>query len=315
MVDLPSYPIHNHHEQIKHSVQFQCLAFLLLILSGQASGIRRRLLNITSRIVGGTPANVTRYPYYAYVGFTHVGLQQYSQCGGTLIHEDIVLTAAHCYPGPSATNQGASFVYVSYTNKKAVSGYYPALISSIVPHPLFNAQTYQNDLLIIKLNKRLTQVTPVQLNSDSSVPADGTVETLIGFGTTSEGAQTSSVLRKVKLRAVSFKNCALAYGGSQIVNSLMTCSYFDGKDACQGDSGGPLLITEDTAASDLQVGIISFGHGCAQANIPGVNTRVSTYYAWIQSKICALSASPPKSCSSTASKTQATAPTKKPVAM
>ena len=68
-----------------------------------------------------------------------------------------------------------------------------------------------------------------------------------------------------------------------------------GKDACNGDSGGPLLqkMSDGTL---VQVGIVSFGSGCARANRPGIYTRVSTFADWIHSQICDLSSNPPSSC-------------------
>ena len=80
----------------------------------------------------------------------------------------------------------------------------------------------------------------------------------------------------------------------------MTCSYSAGKDSCQGDSGGPLILGgSSSAATDIQVGIVSFGDGCAQIGVPGVYTRVSYYTTWIQSEICLWSSFKPATCNST----------------
>ncbi len=300
--------------------QFKCLIFLLALSLGDASLLRRRRateqnITIETRIVGGSVAGSTRYPYYAFLGFVIAGTNgdECNQCGGTLIHEDIILSAAHCYPGRTSTDQASSYVYVGYSNENAVTGYYEAGMATIVPHPQFDSLTYRNDIMIIKLDKKITQVQPVTLNTNAKIPVAGVEETLIGFGLTSaQGQIGSSVLREAKVNAVNYTTCQKDYAPITIFNDAMICSYRDGKDTCDGDSGGPNLITGNSPSKDIQVGITSTGHGCAERDYPGIYTRVSAYTTWIQSKICALSANPPKTCSPTTKK-PVTHPTKRPI--
>ena len=248
-----------------------------------------------TRIVGGAPASANRYPYFAFLTFGTKSNDYVFECGGTLIYEDIVLTAAHCLD-TSSFQKSTSTVFVSYTNTNKYTGYYTAYMDTVLPHPNHDLTTNQNDLMLIKLDRAITQIKPVALNTVKAVPATGVQETIIGFGTTASGSTTTStVLRDVKVNAVSFTDCNYVYSG-EIYDDSMICSYAAGKDSCQGDSGGPALVTGTSAATDVQVGIVSFGTGCAFTGIPGVYTRVSAYSKWIQSNICSLSANPPASC-------------------
>ena len=103
----------------------------------------------------------------------------------------------------------------------------------------------------------------------------------IGWGTTSEGGQTSSVLRHVKLPVQSNFSCSFRWGQLYHSQSQLCAGYLlGGRDTCQGDSGGPLICP---FGKDLwlQEGITSFGIGCARPVIPGIYTRVSHYVPWI----------------------------------
>ena len=84
-----------------------------------------------------------------------------------------------------------------------------------------------------------------------------------------------SILQKVTVPFVNEETCKDAYGSSSITEGMI-CAGKAGKDSCQGDSGGPMinLVRE-------QVGIVSWGYGCAEAGYPGVYTRVSKYASWI----------------------------------
>lgn len=159
-------------------------------------------------------------------------------------------------------------------------------------HPLFNPRSLEYDYLVMKLNKPVTSITPVTLNSNPSYPYANQVLTVIGFGVTQQGGFESNVLMQVNVDYVNSQTCNSDYGGG-IFSNLMICAGVPqgGKDSCQGDSGGPLLD-----ANNVQVGIVSFGDGCALANYPGVYGRVSGGIDWIKEQICQMSSNPPSSC-------------------
>ena len=252
---------------------------------------------LDKRIVGGYPAAKGRYPYFTSVRFYISSGAGYASCGGTLIAKDIILCAAHCYDSTDFS-LASSFVRVGIENKSNSTGYYQAYMEKVIPHPSYNSATEKNDVLLIKLKTAITQVAPVALNTNSAVPAVGAAEIVFGFGTTSFGGTSSNVLLEVGQNAVSYTTCNNYYGN--IFDAGMICSYSAGKDSCQGDSGGPLILGgSSSAATDIQVGIVSFGDGCAKIGVPGVYTRVSYYTAWIQSQICLWSSFKPATCTST----------------
>lgn len=144
----------------------------------------------------------------------------------------------------------------------------------------------------MKLNKNVTQ-TPISFNNNPNYPATNQALTVIGLGVTSEGGTSlSPTLQQVTVKAFSQQDCSSSYKGMIDANTMMCAGVPQGgKDSCQGDSGGPIFDS-----NRLLVGSVSFGHGCARAGYPGVYTRVSGAYKWINQQICALSANPPTSC-------------------
>jgi secreted trypsin-like serine protease len=117
---------------------------------------------------------------------------------------------------------------------------------------------------------------PVQiLNFDSTIPANDDILTAAGFGKTREGFFSFYFgnLRKINLPKLSFSSCQRSVGQYiPVNNATMICAGGQRKDTCQGDSGGPLFASDGT-----QVGITSFGLGCARPGFPGVYTRISNY--------------------------------------
>jgi secreted trypsin-like serine protease len=134
---------------------------------------------------------------------------------------------------------------------------------------------------------------PVAINDLRSSPADNEVLTVIGFGTTFEGATFgSSVLREVNVSAVPDAICNQQYGGD-VEDEIMFCggATAGGKDSCQGDSGGPIMNS-----NGVQIGIVSWGQGCGDEDYSGVYSRISGAIDWINEQICELSSDPPDFC-------------------
>jgi secreted trypsin-like serine protease len=140
------------------------------------------------------------------------------------------------------------------------------------------------DFALIKLSADLP-VSTIAYNT-SAANNSGNF-TIMGWGATREGGSTSRYLLKATVPFVSDATCQSSYG-SDLVPADMLCAgpLAGGTDTCQGDSGGPMIKTVN--GTPVQVGIVSWGNGCARRNYPGVYTEVSTFASAISSAMARL---------------------------
>ena len=251
-------------------------------------------------IVGGSAVqNVASYPFF---GFSKRG----ALCAATLIHDDIAVTAGHC--AGVFSNSG---LLLGGRQLNGLDAKEDITVLKELRHPLYNKITFENDILLLKLQRNRTMNTFVQpvysINQNRSTPQDNATVTTIGMGRTSENAALASELQQVSIRVINNKICQRKYrksGSSTNSNNIsisdsMICAASLGKDACMGDSGGPLLIqvTDEQQRKRWKlIGIVSWGIGCARVNRPGVYTRISSHIKFIQSGICQLSKYKPSYC-------------------
>ncbi len=228
-----------------------------------------------SRIVGGTTAHQGDYPYIVSLqanGFGHF-------CGGSLIGDRWVLTAAHC------VDSGVDSVYVGLYDRNSSSSAEKFTVSKIYVHPKNNPSTTDYDFALIELSQN-SSFKPIALNTaEISIKANNTIlATTAGWGTTSSGSQTlPSILREVSVPLVSKADCnaKTSYDGA-ITDSMICAGYKNGgKDSCQGDSGGPLVVTRADGTTVL-AGVVSWGEGCAAKDKYGVYGKVNAATAWIK---------------------------------
>ncbi|CAH2092294.1 unnamed protein product [Euphydryas editha] len=252
--------------------------FLLfcLIAEDVVSGAPKRRTydskNIDNRIVGGYNITIQDVPYQVLL-YVQKG-DMIEQCGGSIISQTYVLTAAHCLTG-------ASIVYVIAGTTEADSGGYEYTTELFTPHPLYNSANSDYDVALINIRDGIKLVgsstKTVKLADADSTIAPGTKLLVTGWGLTKENGSVSNNLMAVQVPTISNEECRKAY------NTLTTRQFCaavpeGGKDSCQGDSGGPAVATD----SGVQVGIVSFGEGCARPGYPGVYIEVAKVRSWIE---------------------------------
>jgi len=234
----------------------------------------------TPFIVGGSETKENEFPW-------QVSLQQsgYHTCGGTIIGDQWILTAAHCVTG-SMANPSVWKVYAGRHNIKLAeaSSNQLAYLSQIIRHPSYSTLKNTNDIALMKTTTKFTfndYVQPACLPAATTGALVGVDSIATGWGALKENGVAATTLQKVTLPVISNADCQKAYPTESIVAGNI-CAGFKagGKDACQGDSGGP-LHTADASGKISVNGVTSWGYGCARANYPGVYTRVSSYIDWI----------------------------------
>ncbi|KAJ8736110.1 hypothetical protein PYW08_006766 [Mythimna loreyi] len=230
------------------------------------------------RIVGGSLTTIDRYPSIASLLFSWLGTSYWQACGGTILNNRAILTAAHCTIGDPASRWR-----IRVGSTWANSGGVVHNVNQIINHPQYNGNTYNNDIAVLRSASTFTlnnNVRAAPIAGSNYNLADNQVVWAAGWGTTSQGGQSSEQLRHVELRSINQATCRNNYATRGItITDNMLCSGWSGggRDQCQGDSGGPLYHNGNV------VGVCSFGIGCAQAQFPGVNARVSRYTSWITS--------------------------------
>lgn len=164
-------------------------------------------------------------------------------------------------------------------------------MGSSVSHPDYDDSKTDNDFMLVFLEvpTKINNLQFVKLNSDVTSPTSGDPVTVVGWGTTSQGGPLSDVLLAVELNAMSNGRCSASTFGSESywgqITDNMLCAADDGEDSCQGDSGGPLVVESSDGSADVQVGVVSWGYGCAHPEFAGVYSRVSSAYEWIKKEV------------------------------
>ncbi|MER7200881.1 serine protease [Streptomyces sp. CB01635] len=246
----------------------------------------------TPFIIGGTETAISSAPWMVQLSYYDAASGDGYFCGGTLVAPNKVLTAAHCVAGLDWVNNGAVVAGTAGLLDSAqgtVAGVWRQW-----NHPRYNADTIQNDIAVLTLDRPLEDqwAKVVQSNDTASYKA-GTSATVYGWGLTSgaEDADLSATLRKATLPMVSDSTCNTAMqsvlGEDDFIEGSMFCAGTPAtgadegtKSPCSGDSGGPVVV------GGRVVGIVSWGvSGCTAKGAYPVFTKVSSYVWAAQPRI------------------------------
>ncbi|KAL1510014.1 hypothetical protein ABEB36_004672 [Hypothenemus hampei] len=242
----------------------------------------------SERIVSGYDIGYYRYPWYA-------ALMEKNQvaCGGALISNKFVLTAAHCYKDYLMRNTGRKLeeiytvrlgVYNICSTEKSVDQF---SIEKVQVHELYLKKKPYFDICLLTLKENAAKFEPVCLprNVISPRPKEGTVP---GLGALKHEGPMPCTVQEARLLIYPDTACRKMINDSgnnpsDVVNAFCAGYLAGGIDTCQGDSGGPFEILDESGKYVL-LGLVSFGFDCAMPGYLGMYTDVSRYISWIQNK-------------------------------
>ncbi|RFB82313.1 peptidase C14 [Rhizobium leguminosarum bv. trifolii] len=258
------------------------------------------------RVIGGQAAKKGEWPWQ--VKILAPDPEQRGRfgghCGGSLIAPRWILTAAHCVTSGRSGKQdlfARDLLIVEGKSKidKVISVDGPdkpgLAVEDVVIHEDFDRKVFANDIALIKLAEPAVSRPAVLASaSDEDVEAAGHKAVVTGWGYTKadhgwDDKYLPTELQEVELPIVPREDCRAAYRDSSMrmnpIDERNVCAGYaeGGKDACQGDSGGP-LVAQRPDNSWIQLGIVSWGAGCAEAEHYGVYTRVAAFRDWIAAK-------------------------------
>ncbi|XP_028286333.1 mast cell tryptase [Parambassis ranga] len=258
---------------------------LCVILTEQGSNAQDcGVAPLNTRIVGGENATAGSWPWQVSI---HLKDFNAHICGGTLISNQWVLTAAHCILTKTTS------AWTLYLGRETQSGpnnnEVKSAVSEIIMHPKYNDTLFNNDIALMKLSSPVAfsnYIKPICLAANSSQFHNSTSCWATGWGRIGKDVSlpASYALQQVKIPVIGNKQCTCSYASIEAnITGNMICAGQEHKGACQGDSGGPLQCKQGSVW--IQAGITSYGIPCATAGIPEVYARVSQFQTWVTDQV------------------------------
>mmetsp|Transcript_7574 Transcript_7574/g.8697 ORF Transcript_7574/g.8697 Transcript_7574/m.8697 type:complete len:353 (-) Transcript_7574:103-1161(-) len=237
--------------------------------------------NTESGIIGGATAPRKRYDYVVNL----VNSRGNWYCGGSLIHEKWVLTAAHCIMDETDFIWPYKVWIGRHDINNAHEDYESFLVESMNLHPDYDSHAMTSDFALLRLSGKSNK-SPIVVDDGSYTPSHGYPVTVMGWGSLTNFTRSlSPILMEVDLDVVDSSRCNRKW--ANIVGPSMLCAGgYEYKSACVGDSGGPVIAKSDRDRKDVLLGVVSFGHYyCTHKAFPNVFGKVSSARGWIEDTI------------------------------
>ncbi|KAF0704192.1 hypothetical protein AaE_015062 [Aphanomyces astaci] len=214
-------------------------------------------------ILGGQEA---QFGQHRYVAGLKKSPNNETECGGSLIAPNVVLTAAHCL------NKGRNFVVVGTHYLTGFADGELANVTQEIKHP------NGSDVGIVILDRNITSIQPVPVSFEF-VPAD-VLTWVRGWGYVKSGGPQSPVLKELSVTTWDNTRTSAALFFLRVSDTTLGAGGVKGEDSCNGDSGGPLTIEENGTVR--LVGLVSWGVKCGLRGFPGIYERASAARAFIE---------------------------------
>uniref|UniRef100_H0Y0E7 Granzyme H n=1 Tax=Otolemur garnettii TaxID=30611 RepID=H0Y0E7_OTOGA len=225
---------------------------------------------LSEEIIGGNKAKPHSRPYMAFLQF--LAKENRKRCGGVLVRNDFVLTAAHCWGSSMNVTLGAHNIKEQEKTQQVIH------VRRSIPHEAYNPNTFANDIMLLQLERkarRTTAVQPLKLPSSTGGAMPEMVCSMAGWGRTAPGGKLSDTLQEVMLTVQKDQECKSRFPNNyNRITQICVGDPKKKKAAFKGDSGGPLVC------KDRVQGIFSCGP--ANGTPPGVFIKVSHFLPWIK---------------------------------
>ena len=247
---------------------------------------------LTPRVISGNKAPEGAYPWMVALLLKYNGSAvDEHYCGGTLVDRQWVITAAHCIKQFRIDNPTEIEVLIGQNKLSGTTGMRVPVRGAII-HPNYDEWTLKNDFALLKLEFPVPYetVTVANPSSDGALYQEGTLAKVMGWGVTHpDFAIAPDDLQEASLPMVSDERCLEANGRFFSADSMVCAGDLSAAgdatrrpDACFGDSGGPLVAFKN--GKPIQLGIVSWGFGCASSITYGVYSRTAAAYDFLQSR-------------------------------
>ncbi|VFV44791.1 prostasin prepro [Lynx pardinus] len=232
-------------------------------------------------ITGGVSADIIDFPWQVRILY-----QGRHLCGGSILSEWWILTAAHCFINRNKAQIKSGLEIIHGERNIDTKNLTRMKVDKSIIHPYFDSWFLDNDIALLLLKspfKLGVKEVPICLSEVNDIQKWRNCW-VTGWGITIPMQDMTSRLQKVNIKLVKWETCSHKV---PILTRNMLCagSPQGGKDACQGDSGSPLVCQKNNHQSIwYQLGIVSWGVGCGRKKLPGVYTKVSNYLSWIDTE-------------------------------